>query len=117
MKFIRVGLVPVLLGISAMAIADNPESGEEDLQTKGSDPSEIISRLEIRNEYLGLPDGGHLDQTYPRGDYAPTKNIVFRLDVPLADGAKENLASQFGMGDLVIGGRGKLDYKKGEIAN
>ena len=50
MKLIRVGLVPVLLGISAMAIADNPESGEEDLQTKGSDPSEIISRLEIRNE-------------------------------------------------------------------
>jgi hypothetical protein len=109
MKFICFGLVVPLLGISTLASAGNPESGEDDLQTKGSDPSEIISRLEIRNEYLSLPDGGHLNQTYLRGDYAPTENIVFRLDVPLAVGARENPASHFGMGDLVIGGRGKLE--------
>jgi len=109
MKCIRFGLLAALLGISTMSSAGNPESGKDELQTKGSDPSEIISRLEIRNEYLGLPDGGHLNQTYLRGDYAPNKNMVFRLDVPLADGAKENLASHFGMGDLVLGARGKLE--------
>ncbi len=80
--------------------------------TIGSDPSEIVSRLEIRNEYLGLSNDGHLDQTYLRGDYAPTENIVFRLDVPLADGSSENLGSHFGMGDLILGGRGKLELSE-----
>ena len=108
MKFIRFGLVATLLGISTMATAEYSLAGQEDWQVKGSDPSEVISRLELRNEYLDLPDGGHLDQIYLRGDYAPTENIVFRLDVPLADGAKETLASHFGMGDLILGGRGKL---------
>ena len=107
---VRSGLVAVLLGISTMATAENSDKGQEDWQVKGSDPSEIISRLEIRNEYLALPDGGHLDQTYLRGDYAPTENIVFRLDLPLADGARENLASHFGMGDLILGARGKLEF-------
>ena len=108
MKFIRFGLIAGLLGVSSASISGNLEAGEEDLQTKGSDPSEIVSRLEIRNEYLGLSNDGHLNQTYLRGDYAPTENMVFRIDVPLADGSSENLGSHFGMGDLLIGGRGKL---------
>jgi hypothetical protein len=109
MKFIRFGFITALLGGSFMATAEYPDAGQEDWKVKGSDPSEIISRLEIRNEYLGLPDGGHLDQTYLRGDYAPTKNIVFRLDLPLADGSRENSGNHFGMGDLILGGRGKLE--------
>ena len=34
--------------------------------------------------------------------------MVFRIDVPLAVGSSENIGSHFGMGDLLIGGRGKL---------
>jgi hypothetical protein len=96
-----------------LAIAGNSEAGQEqDWTVKGSDPSEIISRLEICNEYLGLSNDGHLNQTYLRGDYAPTENMVFRLDVPLADGSSEDLGSHFGMGDLLLGGRGKLELSE-----
>jgi hypothetical protein len=112
MKLIHFGLIAGLFGISFMATAKYSEAGEEDLMTIGSDPSEIVSRLEIRNEYLGLSNNGHLDQIYLRGDYAPTENIVFRLDVPLADGSSENLGSHFGMGDLILGGRGKLELSE-----
>jgi hypothetical protein len=113
MKCIGFGLIASLLGVSSMATAGNSERGqEEDWRVKGSDPSEIISRLEIRNEYFGFSNGGHLNQTYLRGDYAPTKSMIFRLDVPLADGSRENLGSHFGMGDLIIGGRGKLALSK-----
>lgn len=108
-KTIRFGLVAALVGTSNLATAENLDAEQEEWQAKGSDPSEIISRLEVRNEYLGLTNGGYLDQTYLRGDYAPTENMVFRLDVPLADGGRENLGNHFGMGDLIIGGRGKLD--------
>ena len=109
MKLIRFGLIAGLLGVSFVATAEHSEASEEDWKVKGSDPSEIISRVEIRNEYLGLPDGGHLNQSYLRGDYAPTENIVFRLDLPLADGSREDHASHFGMGDLILGARGKLE--------
>jgi hypothetical protein len=103
MKLIRFGLIAALLDVSSLVIAGKSEAKQEDLKAIGSDPSEIISRLEIRNEYLGLSNDGHLNQTYLRGDYAPTENMVFRLDVPLADGSSENLGSHFGMGDLILG--------------
>ncbi len=38
--------------------------------------------------------------------------MVFRLDEPMASGVKENLASHFGIGDLILGGRGKLELSK-----
>ena len=109
MKFIRFFLVSALLVISNLAGAENFDTEQENWQVKGSDPSEIISRLELRNEYLGLPEGGHLNETFLRGDYAPTEYIVFRLDLPLADGSKENIGSHFGMGDVILGARGKLE--------
>ena len=112
MKLIRFVLIATLLEVSYQATAGNSQAGQEDLMTIGSDPSEIVSRLEIRNEYLGLSNDGHLNQTYARGDYAPTENMVFRLDVPLADGSTENLGSHFGMGDLILGSRGKLSFSE-----
>jgi hypothetical protein len=38
--------------------------------------------------------------------------MVFRLDVPLAEGSSENLGSHFGMGELILGGRGKLELSE-----
>lgn len=109
MKCIHFGFVLALFGNLNLAGAENFDAGQDYWQVKGSDPSEIISRLELRNEYLGLPEGGHLNETFLRGDYAPNEYIVFRLDVPLADGSRENLGSHFGMGDLILGARGKLE--------
>jgi hypothetical protein len=110
MKMICFSIVTALLGIFAMTTAKYSEANQEvDWRVKGSDPSEIVSRLEIRYEYLGFSNGGHLNQIFLRGDYAPTENMVFRLDIPLADGSSENLGSHFGMGDLILGGRGKLE--------
>ncbi len=69
MKFIGFGLIASLLGGSSMAAVGNSEGRkEEDCRFKGSEPSEIISRLEIRNGYLGFSNGGHLNQAYLRGD-------------------------------------------------
>ena len=41
--------------------------------TYGSDPSEIISRFEFRNEYVTLPEDGYLNSSIFRADYAPNE--------------------------------------------
>ncbi|MCX7098842.1 MAG: hypothetical protein NTV43_13150 [Methylococcales bacterium] len=112
MKLPHLDASAALLGVLALALTGYAAAGQEDWQTKGSDPSEIISRLELRNEYLSLPDGKYLDQVYLRGDYAATENIGFRLDIPLVNGGQEDFANHFGMGNLIVGGRGKIEINE-----
>ena len=78
-----------------------------DRQVLGSDPSEIVSRLEVRNEYLHVT-GGHTDATVLRGDWAPTDWILGRVEIPLVAAGDEELGNDFGLGDVLVGVRGKL---------
>ena len=52
MKLMLFGFAAALFAGPAIAAAEYSLAGQEDWKVKGSDPSEIISRLEIRNEYL-----------------------------------------------------------------
>ena len=88
--------------------AEPPAAESESWKVKGSDPSEMITRLEIREEYLSLPDNGYLNQVYLRGDYAPNENLAFRLQLPLAAGRQEDLGNHFGLGNMTLGSAGKL---------
>lgn len=104
----------VLGAVLATVLAgDRPASGEEadageDRRVLGSDPSEIVSRLELRNEYLRLPEDGHSNATVFRGDWAPTDWLLGRVEIPLVTADTEELGSDTGLGDVLVGLRGKL---------
>jgi hypothetical protein len=101
-----VALLAALCAGWAPAAAEEPET-DEDQRTLGSDPSEIVSRIEIRNEYLALPEGGHSNATIFRGDWAPTDWMLGRVEIPLVTADTEEFGSDVGMGDMLIGLRGK----------
>lgn len=94
------------LVLGRIAGAEEPDAGDS-RRVVGSDPSEIVSRLEIRNEYLGLSGGGHSNATIFRGDWAPTDWILGRIEIPLVATESEEHGSDVGLGDLLIGVRGK----------
>ncbi len=100
-------LLAVILAVACPAAAEEPDTGE-DRRTLGSDPSEIVSRIEVRNEYLSLPEDGHSNATIFRGDWAPTDWMLGRIEIPLVAADTEEFGNDVGMGDLLVGIRGKL---------
>lgn len=106
----RKSVLCLLLAFLALAPrASAEEHGEtEDRRVLGSDPSEIVSRIEIRNEYLHVT-GGWSDATILRGDWAPTRWILGRLEIPLVAAGGEHAGAEFGLGDLLVGVRGKIE--------
>jgi hypothetical protein len=108
----RVGKAMLVVLLLVNLAARAADAGEEDgRRTKGSDPSEIVSRLEVRNEYLDLPEGGHSDATVFRGDWAFARHFLGRLEIPLVTAKTEHGAAT-GMGDLFVGLRGKLELSE-----
>src|SRR5512139_3966607 len=95
-------------GLSARAEGTTPD-GAIERRTKGSDPSEIVSRLELRNEYLDLGHGEHSNATIARGDWAPTRWLLGRLEIPVVTAGGGELGSATGLGDMLVGLRGKLE--------
>lgn len=77
--------------------------------TYGSDPSEIVTRLEFRNEYIDLPDNGYLNSAFFRGDYAFNEFWLVRAEIPVAAGETHTFSSDLGLGDVILGTRGKVD--------
>jgi hypothetical protein len=89
------------------APAADDRGAEEDRRTLGSDPSEIVSRLEVRNEYLGFSGGGHSNATILRGDWAPTRWLLGRLELPIVTADTEEYGTDAGLGDVLVGARAK----------
>ena len=104
-----------LLGLLASglpAFAERQEVADEDdvvsdRSVLGSDPSEIVSRLEVRNEYLRDAEG-YADTTIFRGDWAPADWILGRVEIPLVSAKSEELGRATGLGDVLLGLRGKV---------
>jgi len=88
------------------AQVDNHEKTDD--VTYGSDPSEIISRLEFRNEYVALPEDGYLNSSIFRVDYAPNEFWMVRTEIPLVTGENYEFGSDFGLGDITLGARAKV---------
>jgi hypothetical protein len=96
-----------LVAAGCPAAAEEGDAGE-DRRVVGSDPSEIVSRIEVRNEYLSLPEDGHSNATIFRGDWAPTDWLLGRVEIPLVTADTEEFGSDVGIGDILVGVRGKL---------
>lgn len=87
--------------------AAEPDAGA-DRRVLGSDPSEIVSRLEVRNEYHGEPGGGYADATIFRGDWAPSDWLLGRVEVPVVAVGGGESGRDAGLGDILVGVRGKV---------
>jgi len=103
----RVLLAASLALCAGRAAAAERPGAEEDRRVVGSDPSEIVSRLEIRNEYLGLPGSGHSNATILRGDWAPTHWLLGRVELPIVTAETEEGETDAGLGDVLLGMRAK----------
>jgi hypothetical protein len=86
----------------------------EDWVMKGSDPSELISRVEVRNEYISLPDDGQQDSSILRIDYAPTEEFALKIETPFVDlsTSGEDGVNTSGLGDTTLGARGKVLFSE-----
>ena len=81
-------VVPLFFVSPCSAESDGPENeGPEyddiDWPSHGSDPSEIISRLEFRNEYVDEPEGAYKNSSIFRGEYAFDDLWLLRTEIPL----------------------------------
>ena len=102
----------IALAASAGLAAQTAAAVEEETQewrTRGSDPSEIISRLEVRNEYIDLDGEGYINSTVLRGDWAPSESWQLRLDLPLNASDIEGPGSDYGLGDIYVSARGRWE--------
>lgn len=93
--------------IAAILLTTTTGRAEESEVARGSDPSEIVSRLEVRNEYIDLDTHGYINTTVLRGDWAPNQYWQMRLDLPLTGSDSEGPGSSYGFGDIYLTARGK----------
>ena len=110
-------VVPLFFVSPCSAESDGPENeGPEyddiDWPSHGSDPSEIISRLEFRNEYVDEPEGAYKNSSIFRGEYAFDDLWLLRTEIPLVASEHYEYGSQFGLGDMTLGARGKIVLPK-----
>ena len=87
-----------------------PEEHEEakrlrELAAKyGTDPTAIVSRVQLSSQYLDLPQGARASETTARVDLAVRGNWLLRADVPFlrwSDPNRPGTTSAQGMSDLV----------------
>ena len=96
-------LIVVLFSTNAAA-ADNAV-------VKAIDPSDMKSRIELRNEYRENQGGGYTNYLVPRFEYAISKSFSVRLETPLITSAASNPSirdTDAGYGDTRLEGRYRL---------
>ena len=96
-------LILVLFSINAAA-ADNSV-------VKAIDPSDMKSRIDLRNEYRENQGGGYTNYLVPRFEYAISKSFSVRLETPLITSAASNPSirdTDAGYGDTRLEGRYRL---------
>jgi hypothetical protein len=66
------------------------------------DPTDFRTRLDFRNRYLAPQSGGHRDLLTSRLDYAFSKTLAIRIDLPYVHSDLNNprTAPDTGVGDL-----------------
>lgn len=104
---------PIVFGLSPChAESETPEYDDIDWPAHGSDPSEIISRLEFRNEYVDQPEGAYKNSSIFRGEYAYEDLWLVRTEIPLVAAKHHDMPSEFGLGDVTFGAKGKIVLPK-----
>ena len=102
-NFILLKIIIFLLYINS-AVADSSVA-------KAIDPSDMKSRIELRNEYRENQGGGYSNYLVPRFEYALSKSFSVRLETPLITSAASNPSirdTDAGFGDTRLEGRYRL---------
>ncbi|MSQ58532.1 MAG: hypothetical protein EXR36_02505 [Betaproteobacteria bacterium] len=101
-------IVTVLAGLwGGLSVhAENQENVDASIQNK-LDPTDFRSRLEFRTEHQRLRDDGSRNLVLPRLDYAASKQLAFRVELPFVADTPKNQPSDSGLGDLL----GRMVYR------
>ncbi|MEK9993729.1 MAG: hypothetical protein VW646_03120, partial [Hydrogenophilales bacterium] len=78
---------------------------------KAIDPSDMKSRIDLRNEYRENQGGGYTNYLVPRFEYAISKSFSLRLETPLITSAASSPTirdTDAGYGDTRLEGRYRL---------
>lgn len=89
--------------ISIQCIAQSQEATDTVIQKK-LDPTDFRSRLEFRNEYQRTRVDGSRNLVLPRLDWAYSKELAFRLEIPFVSDTPANGRGTSGIGDLLVRG-------------
>ena len=96
-------LILVLFSINVVA--------NDNAVVKAIDPSDMKSRIDLRNEYRENQGGGYTNYLVPRFEYAISKSFSVRLETPLITSAASNPSirdTDAGYGDTRLEGRYRL---------
>ena len=96
-------LIVVLFSINVAA--------NENSVVKAIDPSDMKSRIDLRNEYRENQGGGYTNYLVPRFEYALSKSFSVRLETPLITSAASSSSlrdTDAGYGDTRLEGRYRL---------
>lgn len=86
-------------------------SATDNAVVKAIDPSDMKSRIDLRNEYRENQGGGYTNYLVPRFEYAISKSFSVRLETPLITSAASNPSirdTDAGYGDTKLEGRYRL---------
>lgn len=99
----RAAVFALIGGIAtSSAIAQN-ENGNNGSVANRIDPTDFTSRIEIRNEYQDEQGGGYTNLLISRFDYAVSKSLALRLEVPVVTHNRERAGfdSDTGIGNIL----------------
>ncbi len=93
-------------GLPVYAQTQSQESVDASIQKK-LDPTDFRSRLEFRTEHQRTRDDGSRNLVFPRLDYALSKELAFRVELPFVSETPKTQPSDSGLGDLL----GRVVYR------
>ncbi len=105
-KFCVLAAMTLYICIPIQGITQNQDSVESSIQKK-LDPTDFRSRLEFRNEYQRTHVDGSRNLILPRFDYAMSKELAFRVELPFVSETAMGTTASSGIGDLL----GRVVYR------
>jgi hypothetical protein len=110
-RHIRAGLVACAIATIApyhQAVAQNQQTVAQDTDQAAAfarriDPTDFKHRFDLRNEYYDLPGGAYTNLLVPRGEYAFTRALSLRVELPIVtySSGAPGTNTDTGIGNLV----------------
>jgi hypothetical protein len=116
-KILLTALAGVLLMLQTAVSAEHQQ--EAPVPSKGAleriDPSDFFTQFRIRNEYRFQQNGAEINLLRPRFDYAFSRRVQARVEVPLVylNPAVPEIDRETGLGDILLSGAFRVARGKG----